>query len=106
MAQLLLVKLIADAIRNRGELPNLVIEMLSQHRFGRHHIPNRLIQPIKQLVADFIRLQSKTQKRDPNIDFSNFFKRDDLSRDAFRRCCAPKTTRMAALLARHIEGIN
>jgi len=105
MSQLLLVKIIADAIRNRHELPSVAAEMLSQHRFGRQSIPNRLIQPVKQMVADFVTLQSKTQKRDPNIDFSNFFKRDDLSRDAFRKCCIPRTARIAALLARHMERI-
>jgi hypothetical protein len=107
MSQLLLVRLIAESIRSSRELPGIAAESLAQHRFGRDYIPSRLTQAIKEVVATFIKIQNKTQKRDPNIDFSNFFKRDDLSRDAFRKCCTPQTTkRMAALLARNFDRIE
>jgi hypothetical protein len=107
MSQLLLVRLVTEAIRNGAGLSNVADEMLSQHRFGSDYIPKQLIEPIKQAVTNFVQLQKKAQGRDPNIDFSNYFKRDDLSRDAFRKCCGAQTIRrMSALLARHIERVQ
>ena len=107
MSQLLLVKLVAAAIRNDDELCKTTEEMLSQHRFGREHIPNTLIRPFKSAVSNFIKVQNKAQDRDPNIDFSNFFKRDDLSRNAYRKCCSPGTTkRLSGLLLGFMDAVE
>src|SRR5260370_19010449 len=53
ISHLLLVRLVTEAIREREELSRTMDEMLSQHRFGRDHIPNQLIQPIKNIVTKF-----------------------------------------------------
>jgi hypothetical protein len=107
MSQLLLVRLVAEAIRNHGDLGKATEDMLSQHRFGHQHIPNPLIRPIKNIVANFIQIQKKAQDRDPNIDFSNFFKRDDLSRNAYRKYCTPKAIkRFSTLLVNHMEAVE
>lgn len=107
MSQLLLVKLIVEAIHHRPELRTTTDAMLVEHRFGSDRMPNQLTKPIKQLVGNFLKLQTRAQDRDPNIDFSNFFKRDDLSRDAFRRYCGPMNVRrMSTLLTLHLGKVE
>jgi hypothetical protein len=106
MSQLLLVRATTEAIRSRDELSKAVEEMLAHHRFGRERIPSQLIQPVKAIVKNFVRTQSKAQDKDPNIDFSNFFKRDDLSLDAYRRCCSPAAIKgLSVMLDKHIRSV-
>jgi len=106
MSHLLLVRFLSEAIRSGPGLNDIVEDMLSLHRFGGRSIPKQLVEPINKTVINFVQLQSKAQEKDPNIDFSNFFKRDDLSRDAFRKCCTPQATkRMSALMTKHLERV-
>lgn len=107
MSQLLLVRTVYDAVHADREVSRIAEKMLSQHRFGRRHIPIPLIRPIKKIVVSFAQMQAKEQVRDTNIDFSNFFKRDDLSRAAFRRCCGSKMTEhISKVLSDQIELVE
>jgi len=85
----------------------LVVETaLSEHRFGSRWIPPGLIRPLKEIVANFVEMQGQAQRRDPNIDFSNFFKRDDLSKKAYRTFCGATTVRrVSKALSKHIEAV-
>jgi len=89
ISRLLLVRAVYDAIRNSGAFRSSIPEMLSEHRVGRRHIPRPIIRQIKGIIGATIRLQRREQRKDANIDYSNFFKRDDLTKRAYSVCCTP-----------------
>lgn len=93
ISRLLLVKATYDAICNSASLRSSVPEMLNEHRLGRRHIPRLVISRINSIVGATVRLQRKEQRKDVNIDYSNFFKRDDLTRRAYNACCSPSAIR-------------
>jgi hypothetical protein len=82
ISRLLLVKALYDAIRHSKPLRRSVPELLHDHAVGRRHIPGKILRQVKGIVAATVSLQKREQKRDPNVDYSNFFKRNDLTRSS------------------------
>lgn len=106
IARLLLIRAAHDAISNSASLRRSVPEMLSEHRFGRRHIPQPVIRQIKMILKATVQLQRKEQRKDINIDYSNFFKRDDLTRRAYGACCRPPAIkRLSRALEAGVERI-
>ncbi len=108
ISQLLLVRAIYEAVaRAKGRLGADVQKMLEDHRVGARRIPQRLVKVAKGAIKDFVTLQKKAQRRDPNIDFSNFFKRDDFSRSAYRRCFGPaRIKKLSTAISQSLHAID
>lgn len=82
MCQLLLVKSIYDSIRTSNIH---ITEMLRNHWFGKKNIPNNICNEISNIIGEFQKIQKKKQQIDDNIDFSNYFKRNDLTAYAYEK---------------------
>jgi hypothetical protein len=106
MSQLLLTKLVYDGLRYDERLHRQIDQRLGEHRFGWKEIPRPIISEIKNVIEEFLVLQRREQKKDANVDFSNFFKKDDLCREAYRKVCVPRIQKLARLLIRHDSEIR
>lgn len=107
ISHLLLVRAVYESIVRSSGLPARIDEQLSSHRYGRKHFPARIRQILKGYVDHFLQLQRKAQKEDANVDFSNFFKRDDLTSFAFRKVCTKTSIRgLTRALERNLEAVR
>jgi hypothetical protein len=89
IARLLLVGTLVEAIEASRLLRSLIPELLNQHMLGRRSIPLVVVAEVNRIVRLLAALQRKAQNRDPNLDFSNYFKRDDLTSAAYKAAAAP-----------------
>jgi hypothetical protein len=107
MSQLLLVRAVYDSINRSLELHSQIETLFNNHRYGSRWIPSHTRTVVKGFVKKFIQIQKTVQKRDFNIDFSNFFKRDDLTKIAYRRVCSNKSLqKLSKSIERHINQIE
>ena len=90
ISHLALVKAVVTAIEGNPELRKRIPESLRQHRFGWRYVPARARAPFRTMIRGFVRLQRAKQRQESNLDFTNFFKRDDLTQRAFSRVCTPQ----------------
>ena len=67
--------------------------MLKAHRFGWRRLPSKAQGPFKTIIKNCIALQRTKQRKDPNLDFPNFFKRDDMTNLAYRQAWTPRLRR-------------
>jgi hypothetical protein len=89
IARLFLVKLFYDAIQENQNLKQTMPNLVREHRFGRRKIPNSILTATKKVLERAQKIQKAEQRKDPNVDFSNFFKRDQLITKAYNSI--PKT---------------
>jgi hypothetical protein len=107
ISRLLLVKAIFDSIQQSKALKNTVPDLLSEHRFGRKYITTSVLNIIKKIIAITVSEQKKEQAVDPNIDYSNFFKRNNLIDKVYAIACTPNViTDLANTLERAIVRIQ
>lgn len=107
ISQLLLVRAVYDSIQQSTDLRSKLDSLLNSHSYGTHSIPSPTRSILKRYIKQFVKIQKTVQKRDSNIDFSNFFKRDDLTRNAYRRVCSHTSLkRLAKSLETHIDKIE
>jgi hypothetical protein len=105
MSHLLLTKLVYESVRDDQRLHNVADDLLRKHRYGWKELPKPLIDELRKVIFEFVSIQKKNQRRDPNTDFSNFFKKDDLCKEAYKSACAPKIPKIARVLVRHASEI-
>lgn len=84
MSQLLLIKSLFDSINIFPELKQSIDHLVKQHHFGVKKIPRVILSQYRTIIKSFLNLQRKQQKKDVNIDYSNFFKRDEFCRNAYQ----------------------
>ena len=107
VVQFLLIRSIYDAVVSNKKIKNKVPRMLEQHKFGRKKIPNQLTNFIKKIVVDLQKIQKSQQTKEENVDFSNFFKRNKLTMEAFKKVCKNKySASLSELLYSVIDKIN
>ena len=104
---LLLIRAVANSIRSSRHLQQGVLEALRLHRVGRRKIPTGLSQVLKHAVANFKAIQRRAQQKDSNLDYSNFFKLDKPSADAYASTFSPtKIKALARVLSNHLSNID
>ena len=107
IAHLLIVRALYDCIQNSRVLRDSIPQLLTEHCFGRQYIPRKVMREVRGIVSDMVAVQKREQRKDPRVDFSNFFKRDDLTSFAYDRCCPPRVIlRLSNLLEDSIEKIR
>jgi len=89
ISRLLLVKAVYESIQHSKRLKNIVPDMLTEHRYGRKYITTPILKVLKDIIASTVAEQKEEQSKDPNIDYSNFFKRNDLIDQAYVTACFP-----------------
>jgi hypothetical protein len=96
--QLLFVKLFYDAVEGSFELENFMSEALRRQMLIKGEIPKKLIRLVTEIADDFEKIQKTRQKKDENLDYSNFFKRDKESEDAYFEACSSSRRKLLAKL--------
>lgn len=107
IVQFLLIRSIYDAITSDKKIKDKIPRMLEQHQFGHKKIPFKLISLIKKVILDLRKIQKKEQSREETVDFSNFYKRNNLTADAYKKICRRKysssLSRVLSLVINKIE---
>jgi hypothetical protein len=99
IAQLLLVRYVYDAVESDQALGKDVERALELRRGARWlGIPATIRGEFGRAIKELITLQRKAQEKDPNLDFSNFFKRDELTRAAYDRCFTKRQAKRFGVL--------
>jgi hypothetical protein len=110
MSHLLLIKLIYKALIKKQGLQSIILDKLELHQWGRTKkaIPKTIMNEMKVIINKFQKIQAteKRKKGQSNIDFSNFFKRDDLTKKAFDQVCKPRINALSEMLAEHCDAIH
>ncbi len=106
MSQLLLIRVVYDSIMSDDRIRPMVERAVSEHRFGKKAIHRTIIAETREMIGQFVRIQRREQKKDPNLDFSNFFKKDELCRETYRKTCAPRVPKLSRLFVRRISEIS
>jgi len=102
MAKLMLLRFIYEAIQSDPLFAKLLPELLRSQFLGRRYLPRNILSGVKSIILKAEKLQKLKQRKDPKLDFSNFFKRNDLSESAYTRLCTKTEQRkFAKLLAKH-----
>jgi hypothetical protein len=101
---LLLVRAIADCIRSSKPLQEGVMEALRLHKIGRRKIPTGVTQQLRRAVSNFNAIQKRAQQKDRNLDYSNFFKLDKYSADAYKSTFSP--TKIKALTKAILNNLS
>jgi len=81
--RLLLIRAVSNSIRSNKPLQERILEALRLHKIGRRKIPTEVTRQLKLAVSKFSAVQKKAQRKDRNLDYSNFFKVDKHSADAY-----------------------
>jgi len=101
ISHLALIKATVAAIEANQDLNRQIPESLRQHRFGWRYVPARAKAPFKKMLKELVRLQRAKQRQESNLDFTNFFKRDDLTQHAFQRVFTPRARASVARAILH-----
>lgn len=104
ISHLLLIRTIFEAIQQSTSLENEMGNLLKEHRFGRMSVPRSVQKLIREIITKSIALQKKEQTVNPKVDYSNFFKRNDLTNLAYSKICTP--TLIKKLAHGFVKGIN
>jgi len=105
IARLALVKAVLTTIEVDPRLRSGVPRLLGEHRFGSKTFPRGVGPLFTDLVRRFAKFQRESQRREANLDFTNFFKRDDLTTRAYQRVISTQVHRRLGRLlraARHL----
>lgn len=83
IARLLLVKMFFNGVRGNRELEGPIRDVLSDHYFVRKYVPVAMLTFTKSRLKQLVSIQTRYQAKEPRVDFSNFFKRNDLAERAY-----------------------
>lgn len=89
IARLLLVKMFFNAVRGNTILEGRIERVLTEHYFARRYIPNNIISAVRTKLKKLVSIQKAHQRREPQVDFSNFFKRNELVGKAYSSIFPP-----------------
>ncbi|MFZ3200856.1 MAG: AIPR family protein [Candidatus Acidiferrales bacterium] len=104
--RLLLIRAVTEAVKSNKGLQNQVTEALHLHRVGKQKIPAALSQHLKRAVKKFRSLQRRAQRKDSSVDYSNFFKNDKHSADAYHAAFSTSRIKgLTATLRRNLDRI-
>jgi len=105
--QLLLIKAVVASIQSDKGLQAAVRKALLEHKFGRKYLPLGIARELRAAVIKFVALQRRTQRRDANLDYSNFFKSDMHSAKAYQSAFTPMKIRsLARALASNVSQVS
>lgn len=85
IAVLLLVRATYDAIQSDPSLGVLLQKKIEAREFGKKSCPNKIIKLHLNFIQIFRKIQKSEQKKNERVDFSNFFKRNDLTKLAYEK---------------------
>lgn len=103
MSQLVLIRATYDAIKANRETQENVLRLLNRHMFGGGSTHSSLKSWYRSAVKDFVVLQKKAQRKDAQLDFSNYFKRNALTLAAYRGLSSKKSIqKLNNLLSKHL----
>jgi hypothetical protein len=107
IAQLLLIRATYDAIKSDSRLQDRILQKLDGHKLGFSHVPRNLRTWYKTAVRSFHMLQVGAQRKDPQLDFSNYFKRNDMTARAYSKACSRGSIlRLTELLTRNLDHVE
>lgn len=105
--RLLLIRAVADSIRPDKSLREEVLEALRLHKIGKHKIPGEVVQRFKFALSKFSAAQKKAQLKNSILDYSNFFKLDKYSADAYASAFSPaKIKALTKALLKNLPDID
>jgi hypothetical protein len=83
ISQYVLLRMIFDVIMDDKRLFHGVLKRIKPHNFGKNSNSRELAQTLHLVIKQFKKIQSSEAEKNPRVDFSNFFKRNDLIRYAY-----------------------
>lgn len=105
-ANLLLVRVLSEAIMETRNAYTTVDELLKEHEFGRYDMPRELQQKLLGIITKARRMQRKWEKDDAALTFPNVFKQDDLIDKIYKRLCGKGVRReLARIIATKSDRI-
>ena len=105
--RLLLIRSLIEAISSRRELQDAAIAALRAHRFGGRKVPAKLNQHLRRAVLKLATIQKRAQKKDDNLDYSNYFKVDDHCTEAYKSAFTPRAIQSTArILAGVLDDVT
>lgn len=105
-AQLIFVKMLCQSIQINPKLQALIKDKMSNHIVGRKKIPAKIISLLQEVMQNIKKVQKRWNKRDSNIDFTNFFKRNDSTADAYKVACSKNLKHLSLLIEKNIKEIR
>ena len=60
-------------------------EKIEKKEFGKKKCPTKIIRLYSNILTKFAKLQKIEQRKNEKVDFSNFFKRNDLTKLAYKK---------------------
>lgn len=86
IAQLFLIKMLYKAVHDDRDIVDIIrTKKLILGEFGKKNIPRDVKRVYKNVIDKLIAFQSNEQKKNPKLDFSNFFKRKELPESAYKK---------------------
>jgi hypothetical protein len=105
-ANLLLVRVLTEAIMETSNAHTTVDELLKEHEFGRYDMPRELKQKLLKIITEARKIQRKWEGDDPAHTFPQVFKQDDLIDKIYRRLCGKGVRReLAKIIATKSDRI-
>ena len=101
MARLLLIKVIYNCISQSLDLQNVVRRLLEGHKYGKKSLPVNLIEQLTLIIKETIAIQQEKEVVDSKINYSNFFKRNDLVDLAYNKI---NTTELFSIIKSLLEN--
>ncbi len=106
-AHLLFIKAICSAIQNEEKLYILIKSKLENHEVGKKKCPQKIAKYLQNAMKKLKRVQKQEEKRNPNIDFTNFFKRNDSTLLAYRKTFPANAIKtLSSLIKKNINKIK
>jgi len=98
ISKLFLGKIVYEAI-STANLSEEVKLKVKEKEVGKKHVPGKVVKSLSSLLRKVISEQKRYLRNHPNIDFANYFKRDDLIQSTYDRLISPRIIkRLRALL--------
>lgn len=107
IARLFLVKTIFVSVKNSTELHEKISIALSDHRFGKRHLPDNIKSMFSDIIKNIDTYQKNIIKDFPNKDLSNLFKDDKLITSLFSTICDEKEVdKISQVILSNIDRIK
>ncbi len=85
ISHLLFVKAFFEVLNKNSHFKYEIENLMKNHRFGQKIISRKIIKLVENLINGLIKAQTHEAKNNPNLDFSNFFKIDNLTEKAYNK---------------------
>ncbi|MFH1689141.1 MAG: AIPR family protein [Candidatus Eisenbacteria bacterium] len=86
-ANLLLVRVLSEAIMETRNAYATVDDLLKKHELGRYDMPPELRKKLLGIITEARRMQREWEKDDPALTFPQVFKQDDLIDKVYKKLC-------------------